>query len=252
MNRNTSCPQEPPAVVNARGRGSLVITCEHAARLVPPHYENLGLAARQLDRHIGWDIGARAVAEVVSSALDAPAVFAPYSRLLIDCNRDLGDHDLIAAQSDGAVIPANRAVAAGEKSARIERFYRPFHRAVDRVLEGRRGTSLLLSLHSFAPVLGAQRRDFDVGVLFDEYKNPAAALGGRLAETGLRTRYNEPYSGEAGLIFSARSHGKRHGVPYLELEINQSLIASTAGARAVGRKIVKALTGLLACDLPSR
>ena len=35
--------------------------------------------------------------------------------------------------------------------------------------------------------------------------------------------------GSHGLIFSARSHGRRHGLRYLELEINNRLLRSDAG-----------------------
>jgi predicted N-formylglutamate amidohydrolase len=226
-----------------------VVTCEHASRFIPPEYGNLGLSERELHRHIGWDIGARAVAEIISRELDAPAVLASYSRLLIDCNRDLDDDDLIVAESDGTPIPGNLAVSLAEREVRVQRFYRPYHRAIDGALDGgggRRAPSLLLSVHSFTPVLGAERRDFDVGVLFDEHEGLAVELGRGLARAGLRTRYNEPYSGEAGLIFSARCHGRRRGLAYLELEINQALVGSAAGAEAVGRSVVCALTDLAA------
>ena len=39
----------------------------------------------------------RAVARLVAQAFAAPLVESAYSRLVIDCNRDLSDHDLIVA-----------------------------------------------------------------------------------------------------------------------------------------------------------
>ena len=43
---------------------------------------------------------------------------------------------------------------------------------------------------------------------------------------------NEPYSGLDGLIYSARRHGRRHGVRYLELEINNALLRARRTRRA--------------------
>ena len=95
----------------------------------------------------------------------------------------------------------------------------------------------LLSIHSFTPVLGKKERRFDLGVLFDRHEDLAQEVGARLGHDGHRVRYNEPYSGYDGLIFSARSHGARNGLVYLELEINNSLITTTEGAQHIATVI---------------
>jgi len=94
-----------------------------------------------------------------------------------------------------------------------------------------------LSVHSFTPVLGKKERQFDLGVLFDAYDDLAHEVGQRLHHEGHRVRYNEPYSGYDGLIFSARNHGEKNGIVYLELEINQNLIATTAGAARIATAV---------------
>ena len=132
----------------------------------------------------------------------------------------------------------------------MQNFYRPYHEAIDQLLT-EKGSSLLLSVHSFTPVLRSQERGFDVGILFDRYDTLAWELGRRIEKTGLNVRYNEPYSGYDGLIFSARNHGERHGMLYMELEINQGLIAEEKGAAAVGKKVALALRDLFASGLPS-
>lgn len=235
---------------NREGKSLLVLTCEHASCLVPVEYQNLGLKEKERRCHIGWDIGAREVVRILTQELDAPAVGAGYSRLLIDCNRDLKDHDLIVAESDGVDIPANRLLSPEERERRIRNFYRPYHQAIDRLLT-EKGSSLLLSIHSFTPLLRGQERRFDIGILFDRYDTLAWELGRRIEKTGLGVRYNEPYSGYAGLIFSARSHGEQHGILYVELEINQGLIAEEEGAAGVGKKVAWALRDLFASGLPS-
>jgi predicted N-formylglutamate amidohydrolase len=226
-------------LINPEGQFPLVLTCEHASYTLPQEYQNLGLSSAEVQRHIGWDIGARSVVASLVQTLDVPAICSGYSRLLIDCNRDLNDHDLIVRESDRTVILGNRDVSPEEYQRRIDQFYRPYHEAIDSLLAGKNGhqPATLLSIHSFTPVLGKKERRFDLGVLFDRYEDLAQEVGGRLSRDGHRVRYNEPYSGYDGLIFSARSHGERNGLVYLELEINNRLIATTEGAQRIATVI---------------
>lgn len=233
------------ALLNPQGSSSVVLTCEHASYIVPPEYRDLGISSEELSRHIGWDIGARWVVETLSQVLDAPAICSGYSRLLIDCNRDVTDHDLIVAESDGTKIQGNVGVTEAERERRITQFYQPYHDAIDRLLEERTGKeTILLSIHSFTPVLGTKQRPFELGVLFDRHEDLALEVGQRLHQQEYRIRYNEPYSGLDGLIFSARSHGERHGLLYLELEINNGIIAQPNRAQHVGRMLGEVLKPL--------
>ena len=95
-------------LINPQGQFPLILTCEHASYSLPVEYQGLGVEEPDVRRHIGWDIGARAVVTQLAQVLDAPAVCSGYSRLLIDCNRALSDHDLIVEQSDHTVIPGNK------------------------------------------------------------------------------------------------------------------------------------------------
>jgi predicted N-formylglutamate amidohydrolase len=221
-----------------------VLTCEHASYTIPAEYDDLGLAREQLREHIAWDIGARHVTEMLAREFDATAVLAGASRLVIDCNRDLADHDLIVAESHGVNVPGNTQIAAAERERRIREFYHPYHDAIDAVLARRRG-AFLLSVHSFTPVLRGRERRFDVGVLFDAYAAEAHTLGEALTREGLRVRYNEPYSGLDGLIFSARQHGAAHGIRYLEIEINNALIRGEKEAAAMAGRVARALRAVL-------
>jgi predicted N-formylglutamate amidohydrolase len=238
-------------LINPRGRCPVVLTCEHASYAVPPEYQELGLSSAEIQRHIGWDIGARAVTLALAQALDAPAVCSGYSRLLIDCNRDLADHDLIVAESDGTRVAGNLQMSDSERKKRVERFYQPFHTAIDHLLRrGMASPPLLLSIHSFTPVMNGKERQFDLGVLFDRHDALAQEVGQRCDHDGYRVRYNEPYSGLEGLIFSARHHGERHGLVYLELEINNSLIMQPQHAVVLGQRLGAVLRGLVAALQP--
>ncbi|MGE0821988.1 MAG: N-formylglutamate amidohydrolase [Candidatus Binatia bacterium] len=226
-------------IINPTGRFPLVLTCEHASYALPQEYSDLGISTTDIQRHIGWDIGARTVVAQLARVLDAPAVCSRYSRLLVDCNRDVSDHDLIVPESDRTIIPSNRDLSEKERQKRIEQFYRPYHDAIDRTIAEHKENSrlALLSIHSFTPVLERKERPFDFGVLFDRYEDLAEEMGKRLDHNGNRVRYNEPYSGYEGLIFSARSHGEKNGIVYLELEINNSLITTAEGARRITNSI---------------
>lgn len=233
------------AFLNPQGSSSIVLTCEHASYNVPEQYRNMGVSPDEIRRHIGWDIGACWVVEAISQTIDAPAVFSRYSRLLIDCNRDVQDHDLIVQESDGTKVLGNLRISDQERERRITEFYQPYHQAIDQLLSERSGQeTVLLSIHSFTPVLGQKPRSFDLGVLFDRYGDLAQEVGNQLHHREYHVRYNEPYSGLDGLIFSARSHGDRHGLVYLELEINNRLITRQDEALRVGRILGDTLKAL--------
>jgi predicted N-formylglutamate amidohydrolase len=212
---------------------------------MPAEYANLGLAARQHEDHIGWDIGAAAVSEELASQLDAAVVLSGASRLLVDCNRDLPDADLMPSASCGVAIPGNARIDAAERAARLAQFYDPFHTAVDAALAAHPG-ALLLSVHSFTPALHGRERPFDIGVLFDAFDDLAQQLAASPASADFAVRLNEPYSGLDGLIFSARSHGRRHGVGYVEIEINNRLLRTDADAQAIAVRLTDAVGTLLA------
>jgi len=235
-----------------------ILTCEHASSAVPRAYRSLGLERRHLRDHIGWDVGARAVQREVARRLGAPQVASRWSRLLVDCNRDPDDPSLILPASDGVRVPGNARVSRAERALRLERYHAPYHAAVDRAVErelaaargsargegGRPREVRILALHSFTPVMAGKTRRLDIGVLYDAHPKLARALGGALRELGYRVRYNQPYSGLAGLIYSARRHGTKHRVAYVELEINNGLIRTADGVARIGRDVARALRRL--------
>jgi predicted N-formylglutamate amidohydrolase len=225
-----------------------VLACEHASCSLPRAYGTLGLGRADLRDHIGWDVGAAAVMREAARRLDAPCVASRWSRLLIDCNRDAADPSLIVARSDGREIPGNARLTRRERERRLAEYYAPYHEALDRVIRRaltRGGDVRLLSVHSFTPCLQDGRpRPFDIGVLFDRHVPLARRLGSALRKLGYAVRYNEPYSGLAGLIYSARRHGDGNGIPYVELEINNGLLRDPAGTKRLGRDVAKALESI--------
>ena len=222
-----------------------VFTCEHASAAVPERYAGLGLGPVELADHVAWDIGAAALARKLAEAFTAPLVESACSRLVIDCNRDLSDHDLIVAETHGVVVPGNQALDVAERAHRVERWHRPYHDAIDDVLGARRDETILVSIHTFTPELRGVKRALEVGVLYDDHVPLAGTLADALAATGLVVRHNEPYSGLDGLIYSARVHGTRHGLRYVELEVNNGLLRDESGVTRVGAQVAKGLRALV-------
>jgi len=232
-----------PVTLRGDNRAELVVTCEHASPLVPDRLGDLGLTEAQRSDHIGWDIGAAWVTRALSDRLAAPAVLSSVSRLVVDCNRDPADHDWIPSITHGVIIPSNRDLDEAERARRSREYYDPYHAEIDRLLELSE-SAVLLSVHSFTPDYDG--RDFDIGVLFDDCEAHAVRLAGDLAGSQFAVRMNEPYSGLDGLIFSARSHGRRFQRAYLEIEINNRLLRSEDEARAVAAGISGAVARFVA------
>lgn len=233
-----------PTLHNAEGRSRLLLTCEHASPSIPKPYRDLGLGPDEVHDHIGWDVGASLLTQELSSLLDAIAVLSSVSRLVVDCNRQITDDDLIPEQSHGVRIPGNANLSEGERGYRLDAFYHPYHEKIDRAAE-KGGARMLLSVHSFTPSLAGVSREFDAGVLFDDFQGVADSFARCLSEAGLTVRMNEPYSGLDGLIFSARHHGRKNAIPYLELEVNNRLLRNPEDIRRVAGYLAAPLETLL-------
>lgn len=245
---STAISAPPPEILRPDGAAPLVLTCEHASAALPAPLHATAQDRAFLHTHWGVDIGADAVTRTLSAALDAPAVLGVASRLVADLNRDPSDPTVALRAVEGVHLGFNRDLDAAGLAQRIGVLHAPFHAAVDRTLRGRLargGPALLLSVHSFTPNYMGTPRDVEMGVLFDAHEDLARHLRRDLAATGWDTRLNEPWSGLDGLIYSARRHGRALGVPYLELEVRQDLIADDADAEALAWRLVPAIQRLL-------
>jgi predicted N-formylglutamate amidohydrolase len=228
----------PVDIVNPDGAAPLLIICDHGGCAVPRALTDargpLGIPAADLQRHIGWDIGASAVARELAQRLGASAVLAVYSRLLIDPNRALGDPDCIPASSDGIAIGPNASVDAPLLRERADAYYWPYHTAIDRELARlMRGgpVPLLLSVHSFTPALmrAGSARPMQVGIMASRDLRLSDRLVAALKQRpGMTVTFNEPYSGITH-GYCLKLHGLAQGIPHAQVEIRQDLICTAAG-----------------------
>ena len=226
----------------------LILLCDHARNDLPPGYGSLGLPQSQLDRHIGYDIGAAAVTRMLAKKLNAPAVLSCFSRLLIDPNRGPNDPTLVMRLSDGAVVPGNAYIDQAEIERRKANYYMPYHQAITNKLDGAvsNGTNpVILSIHSFTPNWRGTDRPWHCAVLWDEddrFPNPL--IEALRADSDLVVGDNEPYTGKLE-DDTMNSHGTKRGLAHALLEIRQDLIADDAGAEAWAERLARLLPPIL-------
>jgi len=230
-------------------RGALLL-CDHARNGFPARYGTLGLPAHELERHIAYDIGAAAVTRHLSNALGLPAVLSHYSRLLIDLNRGEDDPTLIMRISDGAIVPGNRRLDAAEREARIARYYRPYHGAIDALIDCGIAAGIppaLISIHSFTDNWRGTPRPWHVGILWDRDDRISAPLISALArDPGMVVGDNEPYCGhlQGDCLWQ---HGTERGLAHVLIELRQDLIASESGQKGWADRLARILGDLLTC-----
>ena len=245
---------DPPPfeIVRQEGRAQLLLICDHASRAIPRSLGRLGLEESLLMRHIGWDIGAAGVTRRLAALLDAPAVLCGYSRLVIDCNRGLGDPTSIPEVSDGIAVPGNAGLSPAARVARVDGIFRPYHAAIAGQLASfadRGIVPVFFSVHSFTPVMNGFARPWHVGILWDKDPRVPVPLIAELAAADPRRVVgdNEPYSErEEPTGYSVRTHAVPAGLPHAGVEIRQDLIDTDAGIVEWADALAAALRPILA------
>lgn len=215
----------------------LIITCEHASNKLPVEAKKLHIPQAVLESHRGYDIGALSVYKKIVKRLRPDFhCAAKYSRLFIDLNRSITNKNSFnefwdAATSKGDVPKSLKDVAIDYH----KKYREPIETFVTECLKNK--TPIIhLAIHSFTPILNGEKRNTDVGILYD----PSNPVERKLADTiindikkyaaQLRIRKNYPYQGKTdGLCTTLRkistmAHSKEF---YLyagfEIEFNQNL-----------------------------
>ncbi|HXF29203.1 MAG TPA: N-formylglutamate amidohydrolase [Chlamydiales bacterium] len=201
---------------------TVVITCEHAGRVVPEKYKPLFTDfSKLLETHRGYDLGAYSLAQQISKELGVTLDFQPVSRLVIDMNRSLDNPSLFSE--------VMKPLQLTEKQEIIDLYYTPYREKVrQRVAQALHKSKkvLHLSIHSFTPVMDGKVRQVDIGLLFDPQRSDeqqfCSSLRDALSQKSpYRVLDNEPYLGtDDGLTTTFRTlFGKRYSG--IEIEVNQ-------------------------------
>ena len=237
-------------VLNEHGTANVLLTGDHASNLIPKALEQLGLDESVLEQHVAYDIGTRKLLTHLSQHLDAPAVVAGYSRLVVDLNRSLEDPSAFPEISDGIPIPGNRKLSNADRVARIHSFYVPYRSAIDAALHQFRTrgiTPAFISIHSFTPQMAGFQRPWHIGLMWDKDPRIPVPLIERLRSHPDRFNVgdNEPYSGKHPADYTIDHHAEAAGLPHVSIEIRQDLVNTEAGAERWATVLHEALHEIL-------
>jgi len=248
-------PDEPPpvSILNETGSAPVLLIGDHVSNRIPGALDSLRLAVAVLGEHVAYDIGTRKLITHLSQHLDAPAVLAGYSRLVVDLNRSLEDPTVIPEVSDGIPIPGNRGLSHAQRAQRIHCFYTPYRAAIDDMLyriRARGSVPAFISIHSFTPQLAADRRHrpWQVGLMWDKDPRIAVPLLERLRARpeNLTVGDNEPYSGKHAADYTIDHHAEAAGLPYVSIETRQDLVDTEDGAERWAAILAESLREVLA------
>jgi len=205
---------------------NLIVTCEHAGNQVPEQYLHIFSNIKDiLESHRGYDPGAAEIARFLATEYSAPLFLCETTRLLIEPNRSLDNHQLYSEYSQGLFETDHDLI--------LQRYYYPHRNSVEDVISKLTKPVLHLSVHTFTPVLNGMQRSVDVGLLFDPARKAETDFCGRLMDAmeqmlpGLRIEFNEPYKGtDDGFTTYLRTKFDDEDYLGIEIEINQKFLGT--------------------------
>jgi predicted N-formylglutamate amidohydrolase len=245
--------ESDPAVFRierASGRSAFLLTGDHAGRAIPHRLARLGLSEDELSTHVAWDLGVAELGRRLSARLDAFLILHNYSRLVIDANRPPGTPDSIPTICERTRVAANEGLSSGDVRERFEEVFLPYHRRIRDELDARgesANRSVLVALHTFTPVYLGEARRWHAGVLYGRDARLAGLVReGLRGDAALIVGDNEPYSVSDATDYTIVVHGERRGIPHVELEVRQDLVATESDAQGWAER----LGGVLEKALP--
>ena len=188
------------------------------------------------------------MARRLSEILDAPLILCGYSRLVVDCNRQLDEADAFVTQSEDVHVAGNEAIGAAARDARAEAVFWPYHEAVNGIVCARtagEATPVMVSVHSFTPVYHGAARPWDIGVLHRWDRRLADLMMTALRGGELVVGDNQPYRVALDEDYTIPVHAERRGMPYALLEIRQDLVTADAGAEDWAGRLAGVLDDVL-------
>lgn len=239
----------PFTTYNEHAGSPVLLVADHASPYFPASLNQLGLADWVLERHVAWDIGVDKLACFLADKLDAQAVLAGFSRLIIDPNRHPDDASAIAEISDGISIPGNIGLDEEQRAQRVQSFFQPYHDTIaeklDRFLQA--GViPAMISVHTCSPVFDRIVRPWHVGIMWDKDPRIPVPLIRRLEQvSGVCVGDNEPYSGRHPHDFTIDHHAEPEGLPHVGIEVRQDLVREDAGARKWAGILAESLRDIL-------
>ena len=228
----------PFQVLNPLAEIPVLLVCDHASCRFPESLGDMGLDPFARRCHLAVDIGAGPLTERLAKSLSVTAVLAQYSRLVMDCNRQLMDPSAYLEYGDGILVPGNRNLHQADKDLRASILYWPYHDALDKQVQrlSKLGPApAFIAIHSFTPVMNGEARPWQMGVLWDTDMRLRNIFLEGFREAGYFVGDNEPYSGKAPQDFTIDHHAEEIGLPHIGIEIRQDLIDDDEGVEKIAR-----------------
>lgn len=241
----------PFQVLNPLAELPILLVCDHASCRFPKSLGDMGLDPFTRRCHLAVDIGAGPLTERLAASLGVTAVLAQYSRLVMDCNRQLMDPSAHLEFGDGILVPGNRNLHKAEKDLRANTLYWPYHDAVDKQVQRLRDIGpapAFIAVHSFTPVMNGEARPWEMGVLWDSDTRLRDIFLADFTAAGYFVGDNEPYSGKAPQDFTIDHHAEEVGLPHVGIEIRQDLIDDSKGVEEIAEvmhRIIDSIPGRL-------
>ena len=238
----------PYITLNPNSITPVLLVCDHASNRFPKSLGTMGLDYLDRLSHITVDIGSRATTESLARQLNTTAILCQYSRLIVDCNRNLSDNSAYLDKSDGVDIPGNQNLNDNEKEIRESEIYWPYHNAIDTQisrLKRQKVSPIIISIHSFTPVFNGNQREWEVGVLWDKDPTTARIFINKLTEAGFLVGDNKPYSGKDPEDFTLDYHAESIGLPHVGIEIRQHLINHDDGVMRISNALQEVISSLV-------
>jgi len=250
-NKNATllAPDEPGPfrVMNPLAEKPILLLCDHASHRFPKSLGDMGLDPFARRCHLAIDIGAGALTESLSESLGVTAVLHNYSRLVVDCNRQLMDPGAFLEYGDGILVPGNRNLHLADKDLRADALYWPYHRAIDEQVQRLRNAGpppAFIAVHSFTPVLNGESRAWQIGVLWDKDERLRHIFLEGFRDAGYYVGDNVPYSGKAPQDYTIDHHAEEISLPHIGIEIRQDLLRNKKGVAQIAQvmhKIIKSI-----------
>jgi predicted N-formylglutamate amidohydrolase len=235
---------------NDNGKAPVLLVADHASPFFPAGLNQLGLDDSVLEQHVVSDIGSDMLVRFLADALDAQAVLAGFSRLIVDPNRKLDSPTAFPELSDGIAIPGNIGLDETQKALRVESFFKPYHDAINNKLHAFKVRGIvpaMISIHTCTPVFDRIVRPWHIGILWDkDPRLPKAIIDyfNRVEEICIGD--NEPYSGRHPNDFTIDHHAEPAGLPHMGIEVRQDLVSDRDGAREWAGILAESLEDILA------
>lgn len=226
----------PVSVYNPGGKARAIIVCDHASARTPAALGQLGIPRARFEEHIAVDIGAARLARMLADRLDARAVLAGYSRLVIDVNRFPDHPSSVPVVSDHVVVRGNEVLSAQARAARCAEIFWPYHNQVSGLLDELQAKSpgapgpAVLAVHTFTPHMDGAHRPWHIGILSNHDRRIANPLLAHLrTKSDLCVGDIQPYSAVNPLGFTTVTHCEGRSLPHALMEVRQDLVADRAG-----------------------